>query len=250
MFKDLPAAAHIAIFVVLAYLFMELLPFIFWASIATSVDLSTLEADDYGQPKFYLAYALFFQVFTFLLSFMLILRLMGKRFTEIVYIDKLTINHTIITILIFIGGMYIMGFLDVINALFTDYIPVGALENEAATNATQHALIFESNPIQLVFTLLIVAVLPAICEELVFRGFLMKKMIESGLARNGAIFFSALIFAIIHFQPLKLLPMLFLGCCLGFVYSYFKNIKYAILLHFLVNGSQVIVGYYVGHELM
>jgi sodium transport system permease protein len=81
---------------------------------------------------------------------------------------------------------------------------------------------------------LVVAVTPAICEEALFRGFIL-----SGLRRMGAvpaIGISALLFAIAHASIYRLLPTFFLGLVFGLIVWRTGSLLCSIVAHALNNG--------------
>lgn len=94
----------------------------------------------------------------------------------------------------------------------------------------------------LLVNLLIIALIPAIGEELTFRG-----VIQQSLTRrcnvHVAIFLSAFIFSFIHFQFYGFLPRMFLGLILGYMFYYSGSLWTSILMHFINNGSAVVVAY-------
>nr|WP_286673034.1 CPBP family intramembrane glutamic endopeptidase [Anaeromonas frigoriresistens] len=63
--------------------------------------------------------------------------------------------------------------------------------------------------------LLIIAITPGICEEVMFRGFIMKAYGNKGYKK--AIFISAILFGIFHFNLQNLLGPIFLGVLFGFM---------------------------------
>lgn len=95
----------------------------------------------------------------------------------------------------------------------------------------------------LLLNLLVVAVIPAICEEFFFRGALQNFI--RGCFNNEilAIVFAALIFSGFHGQFYGFIPRLFLGIILGFLYATSGNIWVAVLAHFLNNAIATIVAY-------
>lgn len=90
-----------------------------------------------------------------------------------------------------------------------------------------------------VLSLVIIALLPAIFEELLFRG-CMQKVIY-GLSRHAflSIFITSLAFSYIHMSYYGFLPRLFLGMVLGYMYYYSKNIWLNIAAHFLNNAFSI-----------
>lgn len=211
-------------------------------SIFASNDLTVLNWKD---PRIIISHAFIFQIFGFLLSFMLFLRYTGQKFTDLVAIKKITLKGLFKISLAFFAAMLLIPFIEFISQPLTNLLPAEVINKEQLFDQNQQNLVYQNDPIQFIFTLITMAVLPAICEELVFRGLLIGKMIESGVSSKIAVLLSSLIFAGVHFQPLKFIPMVFLGLCLGYIYTYFKNIKYAMLFHFLINGSQIIAGFIV-----
>lgn len=87
---------------------------------------------------------------------------------------------------------------------------------------------------------IIIAVLPAIGEELVFRGILQN--IFSGLKLNPylAILVTAFLFSALHLNLSDFAPRFLLGSVLGLSYYYSKNLLVPIFLHFLNNALSVI----------
>lgn len=91
--------------------------------------------------------------------------------------------------------------------------------------------------------ILTLAVLPAIGEELLFRGILMRSF-HAGTRHAGlSIALSAMIFAFFHFDPYGLIAIFAAGILLGWIYLITGSLWMSILAHFLNNGIQVVVMY-------
>ena len=82
--------------------------------------------------------------------------------------------------------------------------------------------------------LLLVAVLPALCEEFLHRGILLQGIKHIGFKK--AILISSLLFALIHFNVQQVFYAFVIGLVLGFVAVVSKNIYPAIIIHFMNNG--------------
>jgi ABC-2 type transport system permease protein/sodium transport system permease protein len=93
------------------------------------------------------------------------------------------------------------------------------------------------------------AVVPAIFEELCFRGFIFGAL-RTRLSALLTIVVSALLFGVFHeiLYSGRLLPSTFLGLVLGWVRLRTRSVLPAILLHALNNGLLLTVAYY-GNEL-
>jgi membrane protease YdiL (CAAX protease family) len=81
----------------------------------------------------------------------------------------------------------------------------------------------------------VLAVLPAIGEELVFRGVIGRGLVARCGVVQG-IFVTSLLFAVAHLHPAHQLSVFPLGVLLHVVYLATRSILAPILLHFLVNG--------------
>ncbi|MEJ7685184.1 MAG: CPBP family intramembrane glutamic endopeptidase [Segetibacter sp.] len=96
----------------------------------------------------------------------------------------------------------------------------------------------------LLINLLIMALLPAIGEELFFRGSLQKVLLRISRKPWLAIVISSAVFALLHGTFFKLLPIFTLGLLLGTVYHVTRNLWYTITIHFLNNAFAVLSVYY------
>jgi membrane protease YdiL (CAAX protease family) len=100
-----------------------------------------------------------------------------------------------------------------------------------------------SSPVRLLVGFLVIAVLPGIGEELVFRGLLQNKL--QALTRNPhvAIWVAAIIFSAIHFQFYGFLPRMVLGALFGYLYVWSGNLWVPILAHFVNNAFTLLMVY-------
>lgn len=77
------------------------------------------------------------------------------------------------------------------------------------------------------------AILPAICEEFVFRGILCYEYENGGVFR--AVAFSSVFFALLHFNPINILVYLFSGIILALILYASRSLIGAMLAHFIYN---------------
>jgi membrane protease YdiL (CAAX protease family) len=87
---------------------------------------------------------------------------------------------------------------------------------------------------EFIVVVFVICVTPAICEEALFRGFALSNLRKISRPAK-AIFTTGFLFAFYHFQPFNLIPLVILGCYLGFVVYYSNSIFTGILCHFLNN---------------
>ena len=111
-----------------------------------------------------------------------------------------------------------------------------------ATNLTKVMTTF-SSPADLIIGLLVIAVLPAIGEEVVFRGLFQNELMRASGNIHVAIWLSALIFSTIHFQFYGFIPRLLLGALFGYLYFWSGNLLIPIVAHFFNNAFGVVMIY-------
>lgn len=106
------------------------------------------------------------------------------------------------------------------------------------------------NAIDFVLNLLLIAVLPAISEELIFRGAIQRTFKRMFNNPHVAIWVTAIIFSAIHLQFFGFLPRMVLGALFGYIYFWTKNLWYAMLAHFINNAyATAVAWYYQAHHL-
>lgn len=74
-------------------------------------------------------------------------------------------------------------------------------------------------------------VLAPVIEEVIFRGIIQKGLINKGWKPQTAIWFSAIIFGVVHGNPWQLIGAVLLGYFLGLVYHRTKSLFLSIFLH-------------------
>jgi membrane protease YdiL (CAAX protease family) len=101
--------------------------------------------------------------------------------------------------------------------------------------------------VEFLVVIFVICVTPAICEEALFRGFSLSNL--SKISRPAkAIFTTGFLFAFYHFQPFNLIPLVILGCYLGFIVYYSNSIFVGIICHFLNNFFASYFLYVYGKE--
>lgn len=92
---------------------------------------------------------------------------------------------------------------------------------------------------QLLITLVLLAFLPALCEEALFRGGFQNFLTRATRKPWLSIIIVSLIFSAVHLSYYGFLPRLFLGIVLGVIYHYSGRLWLCILAHFLNNAIAV-----------
>ncbi|MEL7006274.1 MAG: CPBP family intramembrane glutamic endopeptidase, partial [Bacteroidota bacterium] len=91
--------------------------------------------------------------------------------------------------------------------------------------------------------IIVIAVIPAIGEEIVFRGMLQNELHTASKNAHVAIWVSAIIFSAIHMQFFGFFPRLLLGALFGYLYYWSGNLIIPILAHFINNGFSLVLVY-------
>ena len=113
-----------------------------------------------------------------------------------------------------------------------------AAEEEAAklTDAFMNMPTFSA----FLFNMVMIALLPAIGEEFVFRG-LLQRLFREWLGNiHVAIFISAFLFSAMHMQFYGFFPRMFLGIMFGYLFYWSGSLWVPISAHFINNGAAVI----------
>lgn len=82
---------------------------------------------------------------------------------------------------------------------------------------------------------LVFAILPAICEELAFRGYILNGLLKRFRPRS-AILLTSFLFALFHMNVFQFLPAFFLGVILGLLTVRSRSLFPAMIFHFLYNA--------------
>jgi len=113
---------------------------------------------------------------------------------------------------------------------------------DLANNVTQ-AYLNVNSVSGLLFNIFLIALIPAIGEEFVFRGVLVRLFKEWSKNYHVAIFISSMIFSTIHFQFYGFLPRFLLAELFGYLFVWTGSLWVPVLSHFINNLTSVIAAY-------
>ena len=124
---------------------------------------------------------------------------------------------------------------------------------EAAAAALTERFLQVDNLGGLIINLGLMALLPALSEELSFRGILQQLLSNSpkdGLTaqRSIAVWITAIIFSAIHMQFYGFIPRMLMGAMFGYVFVWTGSLWVPIVMHFTNNALAVIVYYIVANS--
>ena len=93
----------------------------------------------------------------------------------------------------------------------------------------------------LVLNLFMIAGLAALGEELLFRSIIQTSLIKICKNAHIGILIASVIFSFIHFEFYGFFPRLILGMLLGYMFYFSGSIWIPMLMHFLNNGTVVLI---------
>ncbi len=108
-------------------------------------------------------------------------------------------------------------------------------QEDARLELTRLLTTFTSHS-QFLIAVLIIAVLPGIGEELVFRGIVQNRLHQLTRNVHAAVWVSALLFSAIHLQFFGFIPRMLLGAFFGYLYYGSGNLAVPVFAHFTHNA--------------
>jgi membrane protease YdiL (CAAX protease family) len=115
-------------------------------------------------------------------------------------------------------------------------------EEERLAKITSLITEIDSVP-ELIVGIFVIGLLPAIGEELVFRGMIQQELWRGSRNIHLAIWTSAFIFSAIHVQFFGFVPRLLLGALFGYLYYWSGNLLIPMFSHFFNNTFAVVMLY-------
>lgn len=189
------------------------------------------------------------QIINFLLPALLFIWIFGRRSVNSFWFKKPSRGIYLIPLLVLACSPLIEW-----TGMLNDWlIPEGGwieswarpMEDEAR-NATEQALSMPGYG-ELLRNLFFIAIIPAICEEIAFRGIIQSLIAKSSGNIHVGIWAGALLFSLIHFQFYGLIPRMLLGGFFGYLLIWTGSIWAPILAHFTNNALVVCTNYFYQH---
>jgi membrane protease YdiL (CAAX protease family) len=97
------------------------------------------------------------------------------------------------------------------------------------------------------FNLVMLALVPGLCEELLFRGYAQRQFERWGGPAAGVVL-SGILFGAYHLRPTQLLPLIVLGTYLAYLTWRTGSLWPAIVVHMAHNGLAVLISAYVRRQ--
>ena len=122
-------------------------------------------------------------------------------------------------------------------------LPSWAMSMEADTSRLLAGILTKSSWYEAVINVFIIAAVPALGEEMMFRGILQQQIGRVLKNEHAQVWVSAAIFSAIHFQFQGFFARMILGALLGYLLVWSRNLWLPIVVHFLNNGVQIVALY-------
>ncbi|MBR4136032.1 MAG: CPBP family intramembrane metalloprotease [Bacteroidales bacterium] len=120
-------------------------------------------------------------------------------------------------------------------------LPEALQEMEDSANDILDKLLQDHSYPTLLLNILVLGLVPAVCEEFLFQGSLQPFLTEWTKKPHLAIWLTAFIFSTIHLQFAGFIPRFFLGAYLGYLFYWSRSLWLPILAHFLHNALTIMV---------
>ncbi len=186
-------------------------------------------------------------LFVFFIPAVLTARIVTRMpFAHLGFRKSVKLNRAAITVMLMFCALPLVGFLAEVNKI----IPITAAMRKTfdameSSYSEQVKLIATfKTPGDYIIALLIIALLPALFEEVFFRGGMQSILLRWFKIPWLAILITGIIFSAIHFSWYGFIPRVALGMVLGYIFFYTGNLWYSILAHFFNNALMVTVLYW------
>lgn len=184
----------------------------------------------------------------FVVAALIYARLQSNDWLNYLNLKKFNLILAILTILIMLSFAPLMEFSNELNKNmvlpeFLKEIETWMKLKEDQTAAMiKQLLVMNSVPVLLI-NMLMFAIIPAVGEELIFRGCLQRIFGRWTGNYHIAIWLTAILFSTIHFQFYGFMPRMLLGALFGYLLVWSGSLWLPILAHFMNNGLAVVTAY-------
>ena len=155
-------------------------------------------------------------------------------------------KSAVLTALAIVASIPFISFSANVNAQLP--LPEWASRIDQETTKLTMALIFSPDAGTLLLNLLVVALMPAAGEELLFRGYLQRLLCRWTGRTHLSIFLSAAIFSAIHVQLEGFIPRFLLGALFGYLLYWSGSLWLPIIAHFTNNAVTVCASFYAARR--
>ncbi|MGZ8544719.1 MAG: CPBP family glutamic-type intramembrane protease [Flavisolibacter sp.] len=170
-----------------------------------------------------------------------------KPFKLLGFRSNINVSQVILVVALMFFALFVAGAFGVMNKEIADSFGLkGWSEKLEKSYNEQVAIMLDMHSIGGYFiSLFVMAFVPAVCEEMLFRGGLQNFLSRATKKPWLALVLVSILFSIVHFSAYAFLVRIFLGLMLGLIYHYTHNIWLCILAHFFNNALAVSSVYFL-----
>ncbi|RYM35507.1 CPBP family intramembrane metalloprotease [Brumimicrobium glaciale] len=152
-------------------------------------------------------------------------------------ISKPKLSTIVWSLLLFVSVFFLLPFISEINLDITKFLGVyeGLVAAKEIADEQLTSLVGKSGSMSFFAALLIIGLITGIAEEFAFRRFLFHHMLNSTKKLTLSLISSSVIFALLHFNYIQILPLFSFGLVLGMMYYVSGSIIPGIIMHALNN---------------
>lgn len=122
-----------------------------------------------------------------------------------------------------------------------------AEEMKRMIEATYRTLIEARSLPELLFVMLVAAVTPSVCEEVMFRGLIQKNAVLATSPVKGFVI-TGVVFGAYHLNPFQLLPLAAMGVYFGYLQHRSRSLIVPMTVHLMNNALSVTAAYVYGFD--
>jgi len=168
---------------------------------------------------------------------------------------RLKIKSVILTVIVVLAALPLINWILELNYAIKFPESINGIENSLRGLEEKYALITErlltsENIGHYIVNIIIIALFPAIGEELMFRGVFQKLFYEINKNSHWAVLITALIFSLIHGQFFGIIPRFLLGILLGYLMVWAQTIWLPVIAHFTNNALVVTLQYLAQRKII
>ena len=235
-----------------SYLFGSIVCKLVYGISFISSPLSVLDLYDSDMINAMKTMQLFNALGAFVFPPLVFLHLRGLSIPKYLKLDKSIAKFSLLKIFILSLAMIpVANYLGALNESFPlpEFLNFLQIAEIQSLVLTEQFLIMNSL-FDLGLMILIMGVVAAVGEELLFRGILQNLFQDWSNSKHLGVWLTAFLFSVIHLQYHAVLPRFALGAFIGYVYMYSGRLRISIYLHFFYNTSLVVLTYLIQHELV
>ena len=198
---------------------------------------------------------IFFHLGLFIFSSLILAWAFGRNVPKYLYMKRMPSSEAfLISVFLVFAALPFINFVLELNMQlrlpeFMKSVEDWIYTSEQVAEQTTRAFLQADTINVLLFNLFMIAVIPAISEEFMFRGVILRIFGEWTRNIHWAVWISAILFSFIHMQFLGFFPRMILGVLFGYMVVWSGSIWPAVIAHFVNNAAAVIFFYLFQHQV-